>query len=71
MYKRQGYGRKEIADAVYNQMTQIESSPSGSATISQIELAGKIANLYREQSCRSFFVSGGAEAVETAVKMAI
>ena len=40
-YKAAGYGRKEIADAVYNQMTQIESSPSGSATISQIELAGK------------------------------
>lgn len=69
-YKAAGYGRKEIADAVYNQMTQIESSPSGSATISQIELAGKIANLYPEKSSRSFFVSGGAEAVETAVKMA-
>ena len=69
-YKAAGYGRKEIADAVYQQMMAIESPPAGSATVSQIELAGKIAELYPDHGARVFFVSGGSEAVETAVKMA-
>ncbi|HCI85726.1 MAG TPA: aspartate aminotransferase family protein, partial [Dehalococcoidia bacterium] len=65
-----GYGRTEIADAVYAQMTAIDSPPAGSSTIPQIELAGKVAELYPDHGARSFFVSGGSEAVETAVKMA-
>ena len=69
-YKAVGYGRKEIADAVYAQMTAIDSPPAGSSTIPQIELAGKVAELYPDHGARSFFVSGGSEAVETAVKMA-
>jgi adenosylmethionine-8-amino-7-oxononanoate aminotransferase len=69
-YKSAGYGRTEIADAVYAQMTAIDSAPSGGATLPQIELAGKIAELYPDHGARSFFVSGGSEAVETAVKMA-
>jgi adenosylmethionine-8-amino-7-oxononanoate aminotransferase len=69
-YKAAGYGRKEIADAVYQQMMAIESPPASSATISQIELSAKVAELYPDHGARSFFVSGGSEAVETAVKMA-
>ena len=69
-YKSAGYGRTEIADAVYAQMTAIDSPPAGSSTIPQIELAGKVADLYPDHGARSFFVSGGSEAVETAVKMA-
>lgn len=69
-YKAAGYGRTEIADAVYAQMTAIDSPPAGSSTIPQIELAGKVAELYPDHGARTFFVSGGSEAVETAVKMA-
>lgn len=69
-YKAAGYGRKEIADAVYQQMTSIESPPANSATVSQIELSGKLAEIYPDHGSRVFFVSGGSEAVETAVKMA-
>ncbi|MBI64398.1 MAG: aspartate aminotransferase family protein [Chloroflexi bacterium] len=69
-YKAAGYGRKRIAEAVYNQMLDIESPPSMSASISQIELSSKIASLYHDNKARVFFVSGGAEAVETAIKMA-
>ena len=69
-YKAAGYGRKRIADAVYNQMLDIESPPAMSASISQIELSSKIASLYHDNKARVFFVSGGAEAVETAIKMA-
>ena len=69
-YKAAGYGRKEIADAMYQQLMAIETPPAGSATISQIELAGRVADLYPDHGARTFFVSGGSEAVETAVKMA-
>ena len=69
-YKAAGYGRKEIADAMYQQLMAIESPPANSATISQVELAGRIADLYPDHGARTFFVSGGSEAVETAVKMA-
>ena len=69
-YKAAGYGRTEIADAVYAQMTAIDSPPAGGSTLPQIELAGKVAELYPDHGARSFFVSGGTEAVETGVKMA-
>ncbi len=69
-FKSAGYGRKKIADAVYKQMTEISSPPANSTTESTILLAGKISEIYSDKKCRTFFVSGGSEAVETAVKMA-
>ncbi len=69
-YKAAGYGRTEIAEAIYHQALAIESPPSGSALPCQIELAGRIASLYHDKNARVFFTSGGSEAVETAVKMA-
>jgi|TARA_B110000263_G_scaffold249644_1_gene267885 adenosylmethionine-8-amino-7-oxononanoate aminotransferase len=69
-FKSVGYGRKEIAEAIYKQACEIETPPSNAACIPQIELAGKIAELYPDKSARSFFTSGGSESVETAVKMA-
>ena len=69
-YKAAGYGRKEIADAMYQQVLAIESPPAPGACVPTIQLSGKIAELYPDHHCRTFFVSGGSEAVETAVKMA-
>ncbi len=69
-YKAAGYGRRQIADAMYEQLMAIETAPANSATPSQIELAGRIASLYHDKDARTFFLSGGSEAVETAVKMA-
>ncbi|MEX0761296.1 MAG: aspartate aminotransferase family protein [Dehalococcoidia bacterium] len=69
-FKAAGYGRREIADAVYQQMLAIESPPANSSTLPTIELAGKLAEIYHDHGARTFFVSGGSEAVETAVKMA-
>jgi adenosylmethionine-8-amino-7-oxononanoate aminotransferase len=69
-YKAAGYGRTEITEAVHAQMSAIESPPAGGVAIPQIELSGKVAELYPDHGARSFFVSGGSEAVETAVKMA-
>ncbi|MBM3959143.1 MAG: aspartate aminotransferase family protein [SAR202 cluster bacterium] len=68
-FKSAGYGRKEIADAVYKQMTAIDSPPAGGSVPVQVELAGKVSELYHDKNARLFFVSGGSEAVETAVKM--
>ncbi len=69
--KAAGYGRKEIADAVYETMlTGMTYHPTGTASPNSIRLASKVANLSPDKESRIFLVSGGSEAVETAVKMA-
>ena len=65
-----GHGRREIADAVHKQMTNISYSPGGTVTPVTAELAAKVASLSPDQDSRVYFVSGGSEAVETAMKMA-
>ena len=65
-----GHGRKEIADAVYKQMLNISYSPGGSVTPVTAELAAKVASMAPDKESRIYFVSGGSEAVETAMKMA-
>ena len=65
-----GHGRREIADAVHNQMTSISFSPGGTITPATAMLAGRVAGLAPDKNSRVYFVSGGAEAVETALKMA-
>ena len=69
-FKGAGYGRSEIAQAMYEQACELETPPANAASINQIELAAKISQLYPDKSARSFFTSGGSESVETAVKMA-
>ncbi len=67
-----GYGRREIAQAVADQLVELPfTSPFSFATPPQIALAGKLAALSpMGPKTRSFFVSGGSEAVETALKLA-
>jgi adenosylmethionine-8-amino-7-oxononanoate aminotransferase len=65
-----GHGRKEIADAVYSQMTKISYSPGGTVTPVTAELSSRVAKLSPDKKSRIYFVSGGSEAVETALKMA-
>ena len=69
-YKAAGYGRRAIADAMHAQMLQIETPPANSATVSQIELSQRVTELYPDHDARVYFVSGGSEAVETAIKIA-
>jgi adenosylmethionine-8-amino-7-oxononanoate aminotransferase len=71
-YCNVGYGRKEIADAVY---AQIQKLPAYSAyadlvTRPTAELAERIASIAPMPDARVFFTSGGAEAIETAAKLA-
>ena len=68
--KNIGHGRKEIAEAVYQQMTDISYSPGGTVSPVTIKLAAKVASLAPDKESRVYFVSGGSEAVETALKMA-
>ena len=68
--KNVGYGRKEIADAAYEQMLKLTYMPMGTTTEPTIRLAEKIAEITPGDLSRSFFTSGGSESVETAIKLA-
>ena len=68
--KNVGYGRTEIADAAYQQMLKLTYMPLGTTTEPTIRLAEKISQIAPGDMTRSFFTSGGSEAVETALKLA-
>jgi len=70
MYNQIGYGRKEIADAAYEQMRKMSSSMLHYANLPQIKLAAKLAEITPGTLSRVFFANGGGEANEAAVKMA-
>jgi len=65
-----GYGRTEIADAAYDQMVKTAHFPSGATSIPTVKLSQLLAELTPGNLSRTFPVSGGSEATETAIKMA-
>ena len=65
-----GYGRTEIADAAYEQMRRLAFFPQRTTTDATVRLTEKVAQLSPGSLSRVFPVSGGSEAVETAVKIA-
>lgn len=68
-----GYGRREIADAVYEQMKRLSWFPSfdGMANDAALQLAHRLVQMTQKEGMgRVFFSSGGSEANETALKMA-
>lgn len=65
-----GYGRKEIADAAYEQMMKLHFQPTHELTIPQIKLSKKLANLSPGSLSRVFYANSGTEAVETVIKIA-
>src|SRR4029450_3482150 len=67
-----GYGRREIVEAMAAQMLDISFvSPFSFPNLPQIKLAGELAKISpMGPQTRSFFVTGGSEAVETALKLA-
>ena len=66
-----GYGRTEIADAAYEQMSRVSYFPFGTTTEPTAMLAQKLAQMTPGSLSRSFPVSGGSEANETAIKIAL
>jgi putrescine aminotransferase len=67
-----GYGRRELIDAATKQMETMAFSPlfGGMSSVPTIELAEKLASLAPGDLNRVFFVNGGSEANETAIKFA-
>jgi adenosylmethionine-8-amino-7-oxononanoate aminotransferase len=65
-----GYGRREIVNAVTEQMLELPYYPLTQSHRPGAMLAGKLAELLPEGLSRVFFLNSGSEAVETALKMA-
>jgi adenosylmethionine-8-amino-7-oxononanoate aminotransferase len=67
-----GHGRRELADAAREQMETLSyaSGYNGNSNVRAIELAERLARLTYPSINRFFFTSGGAEANESAIKMA-
>ncbi len=70
MYKNVGYGRKEIADAVYTQMLQLSGCVGTYPNIPQIKLAKKLADITPGDLSVVFFGCNGSDANETGIKFA-
>jgi adenosylmethionine-8-amino-7-oxononanoate aminotransferase len=66
-----GHGRTEIGRAMADQAAKIAyTAASNSTNFATVQLAEKVASLTPGDLNRCFFVSGGSEAVETALKIA-
>lgn len=67
-----GYGRREIVDAVAAQLSDISFvSPFSFPSLPQIELSARLAAISpMGPLTRTFFTSGGSDAVEAALKLA-
>jgi len=71
-YCNVGHGRREIAEAVRQQMEQLEawSIFGDTATPPALELATRLAGLYPRDGAKVFLTSGGGDAIDTAAKLA-
>ncbi len=65
-----GHGRSEIADAAHEQMLRLGFAPPGTVSEATIKVADKLAQITPGSLSRTFLVSGGSEANETALKIA-
>lgn len=65
-----GYGRMEIANAAYGQLSKLQIPPVHELTIPKIKLAKKLADLTPGSLSKVFFANGGTESIETALKIA-
>lgn len=65
-----GYGRREIADAVYQQMLELPYYPHLQINRPAAELADKLADLTGGRLRHVYFVNSGTEANEAAMKLA-
>ncbi|MGE0611673.1 MAG: aspartate aminotransferase family protein [Hyphomicrobiales bacterium] len=67
-----GHGRKEIAEAVHQQLLSNDYCPPfNMGHPGGFELAGKVANLLPDEFNHVFFVNSGSEAIDTALKIAM
>lgn len=64
-----GYGRKDIAESALEQMRRLSYFPQGAVTEPLVRLAEKLAQITPGTLERSWPVTGGSEANETAIKI--
>lgn len=65
-----GYGRREIAEAVYQQMLDLPYFPHTQANTPAALVAGRLAELTGGEPSHTYFVNSGSEANEAAFKLA-
>jgi adenosylmethionine-8-amino-7-oxononanoate aminotransferase len=67
-----GHGRREIAEAVFEQMVQIEAYATFQqyATRPPLELSERLAEMSPMPSTKVFLTSGGSDAIDVAAKLA-
>ncbi len=65
-----GYGRQEIADAVYAQIQELSYYPHSQINVPATELAEQLANCLPGDLNHVYFCNSGSEANETAIKIA-
>ena len=66
-----GYGRREVAEAVYRQMISLAYYPHLQANAPAAALAKRLSDLTGGEFGRTYFVNSGTEAVEAAMKIAL
>ncbi|WP_119462569.1 aspartate aminotransferase family protein [Rhodospirillaceae bacterium SYSU D60014] len=67
-----GHGRPEIAEAVANQLTELDYAPHFQvAHPSSFELARRVASITPDDLNYIFFTNSGSESVDTAIKIAL
>ncbi|MGH6949058.1 MAG: aspartate aminotransferase family protein [Kiloniellales bacterium] len=67
-----GHGRKEIAEAVYRQMTENDyAAPFQLGHPGSFALAQKVANILPDDLNHVFFTNSGSESIDTALKIAM
>jgi len=65
-----GHGRREIADAVHQQLLENDYAPPfGTATPGSFELAQLVARITPDPINHVFFTNSGSESIDTALKM--
>ena len=69
-FRNVGYGREEIARAVYDQLADVGMNVYSGVTPSAVRLAERLAELTPGGLTRTFFCQGGSEANESALKLA-
>jgi adenosylmethionine-8-amino-7-oxononanoate aminotransferase len=70
MFNNVGWGRKEIADAAYEQMVNLHSVPTHEPTVPKVKIAKKLADITPGTLSKVCFGLGGTDSIETALKIA-
>ena len=70
MFSNVGYERKEIADAVYEQITNLHLAPTHEPTVPKIKLAKKLVDITPGSLSKVLFGVGGTDSSKAALKIA-